>query len=399
MRGNVHLLFTCLALFIVRIFASYKKRKTPKSSQRSGNNTKRIKSDDEGVLTKVTIQEQAQQALVKKEKFLKLFKKVMTEGRYDEIVKLSDNMNMEQFLKLMVPEMTTIEHCDGPEFVHRRDMIVHFLIHGKMAFVSKVIFEFTSCRSNYHYCYRDFAYQAIQLALNKDMHDRVVGLLEATKARYAVVDELCRRNGRQTQFDVFISDLFVSFAPEKDSLSLRRFLTIHGEEFKKAHGDMFEIFCQKLVSHLKNKFLDPSAKELLIGLIEHPSLLTPTIFASGYLCERSDVHQLEFVMYNWREAIARALEADYPGGDNNLWNTMMHKFEGQFPTVYPSLPETYVAILGRFKTKHELEEPWRQRKQKFTAALVEGTPLPFVLLGIITGYAPLLIAHADNMIA
>ena len=78
---------------------------------------------------------------------------------------------------------------------------------------------------------------------------------------------------------------------------------------------------------------------------------------------------------------------------------MVHKFPEQFPTMYPPLPETRTYVLKRFRTKDELEEPWRQRMYEFTKALMESIPLPLVLMGIISGYAPLLIAHADNMIA
>ena len=49
------------------------------------------------------------------------------------------------------------------------------------------------------------------------------------------------------KFDWFVKGFFERYPPEKDSMPLKRFLTLHGEEFSKKHPAIFETICEKLV--------------------------------------------------------------------------------------------------------------------------------------------------------
>ena len=72
--------------------------------------------------------------------------------------------------------------------------------------------------------------------LSQDRHDRVAGLFEAAQGRPAWKDK----------FDWFVHGFFVRYTPEKDSMPLKRFFTIYGEEFGKKHPAIFKTICQRI---------------------------------------------------------------------------------------------------------------------------------------------------------
>ena len=202
--------------------------------------------------------------------------------------------------------------------------------------------------------------------------------------------------GRPTQ--LFFSCLFKLLAPENDSLSLRRFLTVHGEQFRGQHSDVYEAFCQDLISHLKSSSAVVSSNELILGLLEQPSLLTPTAFAGAFPSFHSGDHQSKFIGYGWREAISRALESDYPGGDKNLWNAIMMGCPEGLSREHPPTPAVRDVVLGRFKTKRELEEPWRKKKLGIHGSDIDKHTLsPSLGDHASSEYAPLLIAHGNSI--
>jgi hypothetical protein len=53
----------------------------------------------------------------------------------------------------------------------------------------------------------------------------------------------------------------------RDSMSLGRFLTLHGKEFSRRYPVTFEIFCEKLVCRLRNSLVDPHSQKLPIDLV------------------------------------------------------------------------------------------------------------------------------------
>ena len=64
-----------------------------------------------------------------------------------------------------------------------------------------------------------------------------VGLFEAAR----------ERPKWKHDFGYFVIGFFQRYPPEEDSMPLKRFITLHGEEFSKKHPVTFETICQRLV--------------------------------------------------------------------------------------------------------------------------------------------------------
>ena len=82
----------------------------------------------------------------------------------------------------------------------------------------------------------DSIYDAMALSLKGDRHDRVAGLFEAAH----------ERPDWKNEFDWFVIGFFARYPPEKNSMPLKRFLTLHGEEFSKKHPATFENYLRKV---------------------------------------------------------------------------------------------------------------------------------------------------------
>ena len=121
------------------------------------------------------------------------------------------------------------------------------------------------------------------MALKEDRHDHAIVLLK-------VVQEKCASEGAEREeldYDVslekFIKGVIKSLAPEQDSLPIKRFFTLCGEELKK-YPVIFETICQELLRHLAPRLHETNSEKLLDDFIGQPSPLTPTAFARGLLC-------------------------------------------------------------------------------------------------------------------
>ena len=182
-------------------------------------------------------------------------------------------MSDEELLKCLCQVVTNLDHFKGLyEYLKQRDMVPGFLAHGDMVVVRKVIVETDLLETNW-FGQCDSIYDAIALSLKEDRHERVAGLFEAAQER---------PNWRDN-FDWFVNGFFERYPPEKNSMPLKRFLTLHGEEFSKKHPATFEIICQELVGRLRLQLDNPASQKLLIDLVGQPSLLTPVAFAEGFL--------------------------------------------------------------------------------------------------------------------
>ena len=95
-----------------------------------------------------------------------------------------------------------------------------------------------------------------------------------------------KREGMMTSFEWFMNWFIDNLAPWKDSKSLKRFLTLRGEEFSSKHPDVYETFCQELVYRLRDNLDDPNGKKLMVDLVAQPSLMTPVAFAKGFFTLR-----------------------------------------------------------------------------------------------------------------
>ena len=174
-------------------------------------------------------------------------------------------------------------------------------------------------------------------------------------------------------------------------MPLKRFLTLHGEEFSKKHPAIFETICQELVGRLKWQLDNPASQKLLIDLVGQPSLLTPVAFAKGFLYGANDTDRANFIKYGYKEAIEEGLKEEYRYGGRKLWAVMVSKYPNQFSGEYPSTDEARAVALKDFKpTKQDREEAWAKRNApnlQMKLEMLVPDLLPKVLLGIVSEYA------------
>ena len=203
----------------------------------------------------------------------KKFEELINKKQYKEIVKLGKEMSDKELLKCLCQVVTTLDHFKSLYgYLEQRNMVPDFLAHGEMALVRKVIVETILLKTDdFGYC--DNIYDAIALSLKEDRHDRVAGLFEAAHGRSAW----------KNKFERLCMVSFDRYPPEKDSMPLKRFLTLHGEEFGKKHPATFETICEELVWKLRWQLDNPASQKLLIDLVGQPSLLTPVACAGGFL--------------------------------------------------------------------------------------------------------------------
>ena len=149
-----------------------------------------------------------------------------------------------------------------------------------MVLVRKVIVESSLLETEYYGECNDI-YDAIALSLNEDRHGRVAGLLEAAQER----PDWKNMFGHLWRF-------LHRYPPEKNSMPLKQFLSLYGEEFGKKHPSIFETICQELVRGLRCQLDNPASQKLLIDLVGQPSLLTPVAFAGGFLGYANDMTEL-----------------------------------------------------------------------------------------------------------
>ena len=166
----------------------------------------------------------------------------------------------------------------------------------------------------------------------------------------------------RTMFDWFVNGFFVRYPPEKNSMPLKRFLTLHGEEFSKKHPDIFETICQELVWKLRDQLDNPASQKLLIDLVGQPSLLTPVAFAEGFLCSADDTDRANFIKYGYKEAIEEGLKEEYYGGGRKLWRVMVSKYPNQFSGEYPSTDEARSIALKDLNPPNKIEKKHGPRR-------------------------------------
>ena len=80
-------------------------------------------------------------------------------------------------------------------------------------------------------------------------------------------------------------------------MPLKRFLTLHGEEFSKSIPPLSRLFAEELVWKLRCQLDNPDSQKLLIDLVGQPSLLTPVAFAEGFLIGADDADRANFIKY------------------------------------------------------------------------------------------------------
>ena len=208
-----------------------------------------------------------------KDEQTKKFEGLINNKQYEEMAELGEKMSDKELLKCLCQVVTSLDHFKGLyEYLKQRNMIPGFLAHGKMVLVRKVIVETGLLETN-NFGGCDSIYDAIALSLKEDRHERVAGLFEAAQERPAW----------KNKFGWFVHGFFDKIPSRENSMPLKRFLALHGEEFSKKHPATFETICGVLVGRLKYQLDNPASQKLLIDLVGQPSLLTPVAFAKGFL--------------------------------------------------------------------------------------------------------------------
>ena len=188
------------------------------------------------------------------------------------------------------------------------------------------------------------------MSLKEDSHERAASLFEAARGRPGLND----------WFHFFVDGFFKRYSPEKDNMPLKRFLTLHGEEFGRKHPATFETICERLVLNLKWRLDSLASQKLLIDLVGQHSLLTPVAFAEGFLHTANDIQRANFIKYGYREALEEGLtRRKYLGGRMYLWDLMVSTLPNQFSGKFPKTDKARAAALRSFKhTKQDREEAW-----------------------------------------
>ena len=198
------------------------------------NTAPAVQLKDQGILVQ-SVPEESQ--VSGRDEQTKKFEELINKRQYKEIAELGKEMSDEELLKCLCQVVTSLDQFKGLyEYLKQRNMVPGFLAHGEMVLVRKVIVE-TDLLETDDFGECDSIYDAIALSLKEDRHERVAGLFEAAQERPDW------KNKFEGLWEVFL----IRYPPEKDSMPLKRFLSLHGEEFSKKHPDIFETICEKLV--------------------------------------------------------------------------------------------------------------------------------------------------------
>ena len=298
------------------------------------------------------------------------------------MAELGEKMSDEELLKCLCQVVTRLDQFKGLyEYLKRRNLVSNFLAHGEMVLVRKVIVETDLLEiDDFGGC--DSIYDAIALSLDEDRHGRVAGFFEAAQ----------ERPDWRNNFRRFVWNFHVRYPPERDSMPLKRFLSLYGDELGKKHPAIFKTICEELVWKVRYKLDNLASQKLLIDLVGQPSLLTPVAFANGFLDGADDTDLREFIKYGYKEAIVEGLKGNYGAGGRYWWSRMVSKYPNQFSGEYPDTDEARTAVLRDFRpTKQDREEAWAEKNAPILLAqletLVTELPLYRDLLSIIAGYA------------
>ena len=234
------------------------------------NTAPAVQLKDQGILVQ-SVPEESQ--VSERDEQTKKFEELINKKQYKEIAELGKKMSDKELLKCLCQVVTSLDQFKGLyEYLKQRNMVPGFLAHGEMVLVRKVIVE-TDLLETDSFGRCDSIYDAIALSLKEDRHERVAGLFEAAQ----------ERPDWKNEFGWFVGGFFERYPPEKNSMPLKRFLTLHGEEFSKKHPAIFETICERLVWKLRWQLDNLASQKLLIDLVGQPSLLTPVAFARGFL--------------------------------------------------------------------------------------------------------------------
>ena len=290
------------------------------------NTAPAVQLKDQGILVQ-SVPEESQ--VSGRDEQTKKFEELINKKQYEEIAELGKKMSDEELLKCLCQVVTSLDHFKGLyEYLKQRKMVPGFLAHGEMVLVRKVIVETDLLETDY-FGQCDSIYDAIALSLKEDRHERVAGLFEAAH----------ERPDWKNEFDWFVGGFFGRYPPEKDSMPLKRFLTLLRRRVQQKASRHFRDYLPKISGEVEIELDNPASQKLLIDLVGQPSLLTPVACARGFLYSADDTDRANFIKYGYKEAIEEGLKEEYPGGGGELWAVMVSTFPNQFSGEYPSTDE------------------------------------------------------------
>jgi hypothetical protein len=312
----------------------------------------------------------------------KQLKEFLEQEKYDEIEKRGDELGKDEFLKQICPLLATFDQYKGLiKYFESHKMVADFFVCGNIEIVREAVFE-SKLYDSKAYVFKGHLETAAVMAFKGDHHDRVIDLLVIRQEAGAGADAQ-RMRGTPSRFEIFMSIFVNNLKPEENAITLKRFLTFHGEEFRSKHSGIFELFLQKLVNRLTSGYVDPLSERLLIDLVGQPSLLTPTIFISGFPFLILSDNFPNFIKYGWREAFLEARKMKCIA----LTQTGTIELPGKISHMSPD--EILDYIFGRFPTKQDREDTWFKENallyQKNLECL-DFYPIPAVLLSLISQY-------------
>ena len=309
-------------------------------------------------------------------------KALIDHKQYLEVARLGNTLTEDEVLEHFCLLMTTIGCCRNL-FWYLIHCNIHakFLLRTEMGLIREIIAEAKEEDFEGHIRWEHII-DAIILALAENHLDRVIDILIVVQEVYAEEDEERRQEREIPKFERFIDHMIEGLIPEKYTL-IERFLTfLRG--LKENHPVIFETICRSLVYHLSTELEDPNAERRLVDLMGQSSLLTAKTFAEAFLGYGSNDNAplINFVAYGWREAVANGLRWGYELR-GRLWDQLMSKLPGEFPEDYPPSEKVYDAVLGRFKTKEQLEETLARNGDEETMT----DEFPLVPFNIVPEYA------------
>lgn len=313
------------------------------------------------------------------------FKELWSEERYEVIGRIGSRMESGQFFRYASPLITTVDHYKRVyKCLNDNELLPGFLVHGEIGLVRRIIVEY-SLQKECHISGIDMTEALVNSLNESDQYERFKNLLSAEEHVHKEPSKSAKVTVT-TRYGIF--RFFRTISPEQNgiSTSLKRFFTLHGQEFSVRYPDTYNVFCTRLVEHLRcnlNKY--PKARETMTDLVGQPDLLSSRAIINGLLVYEYIPGREHFLTYAWREAIEEYMFGEYDDYDRQeLWEAIVKKFPAKRldPKVVPSSREELTKAIDGIPTKLEREHDWA-RKWLVQFEIVPGGMDSFILVDLV----------------
>jgi hypothetical protein len=217
-------------------FASKSKQKSVFTLEDTNNEVRDVQAGGETNIDVNSIQKRV--PLVNEQ-----FKKLMDQGRYDDIVQLGDAMSKGEYSIQACLLVKTIDQYNGiVKHPRRFTMIPAFFVYGDRDVVEEAIAAESRFYGDDYLIHDEDLKFAVSVAFKIDRHDRIIELLEIRRKATAKEDEWSEHVVKFTSFGAFLGNFFHNFVPVRGSVPLKRFLTFKEDEFKNRNPYLYDIF-------------------------------------------------------------------------------------------------------------------------------------------------------------